>query len=244
MAMDREANQELRKHVASRGVSVLSCYNARTISYCNAEAHIPSQVSPNDQRNETLASSSTLLDGQCCSCSWHRISWLVGNSEHFYPMGNGVQHTNTTPHHTPRPLAFYPGGQALTTLTKPPPFFTPRAVPQCTTVQAQWQAEAGLCSCCPCPVSPCHWPASQQIWFSGTGTDTVTKPHSEPCINKSKRVLLACMLLLRIWFRVGTVNAWPRVTQHRLVLWHLLSTFFLFCFWEASNIGGHRSPKE
>ena len=230
MAMDREANQELRKHVASRGVSVLSCYNARTISYCNAEAHIPSQVSPNDQRNKTLASSSTLLDGQCCSCSWHRISWLVGNSEHFYPMGNGVQHTNTTPHHIPRPLAFYPGGQALTTLTKPPPFFTPRAVPQCTTVQAQWQAEAGLCSCCPCPVSPCHWPASQQIWFSGTGTDTVTKPHSEPCINKSKIVLLACMLLLRIWFRVGTVNAWPRVTQHRLVLWHLLSTFFCFVF--------------
>ena len=134
---------------------------------------------------------------------------------------------HTTQQISPRPLAFT---QALTTLTKPPAFFTPRAVPQCTTVQAQWQAEAGLCSCCPCPVSPCHWPASQQIWFSGTGTDTVTKPHSEPCINKSKRVLLACMLLLRIWFRVGTVNAWPRVTQHRLVLWHLLSTFFCFVF--------------
>ena len=93
-------------------------------------------------------------------------------------MGNGVQHTNTTPHHIPRPLAFYPGGQALTTLTKPPAFFTPRAVPQCTTAQAQWQAEAGLCSCCPCPMRPCHWPASQQIWFSGMPAQAQAPSHT------------------------------------------------------------------
>ena len=146
----------------------------------------------------------------------------------FYPMRNGVQQAHNTTDQSSA-LGFYPGlnhpDQATSFL-----YSSCRSPMHDGAGPVAGRGRPVLLLPMPhAPMPLAGFPADMIQAFSGTGTDTGTKPHSEPCINKSKRVLLACMLLLRIWFRVGTVNAWPRVTQHRLVLWHMLSTIF-FCF--------------
>jgi hypothetical protein len=131
---------------------------------------------------------------------------------------------HTTQQITPRPLAFT---QALTTLTKPPAFFTPRAVPQCTTVQAQWQAEAGLCSCCPCPMRPCHWPAGFPAACPLSGTGTGTSHTASHAWTKAKEFCLHAPAtdMIQCWY--SECMATCHSTQ--ISAPGVLSTFLLFC---------------
>lgn len=127
------------------------------------------RLAPHHQRDETLASSRTLLGGQCCSCSWHRIShdWIgtvvsmhvfTQRAKEWKQQGR-MEHTLHSAHNTnapehSMPLGFYPG-QALTTLTEPPPFFTPRVDSHDCAVQG-----AGPVAGRPVlllPMRSCHW---------------------------------------------------------------------------------------
>jgi hypothetical protein len=174
-----------------------------------ASSHISLDSAPHRQRD----SSSTLLGGQVLFTQLAQdFTWLGRNSRvsmHVLPNGQrrgcskagwSTHCTQTHQQSTPCPLAF-------TTLTEPPPFFTPRVDSQDCAVQG-----AGPVAGRPVlllPMRPCHWAlASQKSVRTGhTGTS-----NTEPWANGKgfHQVLLACSCFLS---RDDTVYAWPRVTH-------------------------------
>ena len=90
------------------------------------------------------------------------------------------------------------------------------------------------------PMPLAGFPADMIQRHAGTGTGT--KPHSETCINKAREFCLHAPAtdMIQSWY--SECMATCHSTQISAVAFAL--NIFLFCFWEASNIGGHGSPKE
>ena len=168
-------------------VLLLQCKDHLTISYCNAEAHIPLTKWPkkwNLSIPEYPIGWRVLFMqlAQDFMIAWEQ--WAC-----FYPMGNGVQQAHNTTDQSSA-LGFYPGLNHSDQATS---FLYSSCSSPMHDGAGPVAGRGRPVLLLPMPHAPmplAGFPADMIQRHAGTGTGT--KPHSETCINKSKRVLLAC----------------------------------------------------